>query len=96
VPPQGAYPAALNHVGDGREKEALGKAAGLTPQFGVNLTRSSRAAGFGAPPRHEKKTSLSRAGRRDQLIEAIGETSLKHRRMGRLQGRRFKRSQSRQ
>jgi uncharacterized cupin superfamily protein len=51
---RGVYPQPYSHVGDGREKTALGNVAGLT-QFGVNLTRLKPGAASALRHWHENE-----------------------------------------
>jgi len=51
---RGAYPQPYSHVGNGREKTALGNVAGLT-QFGVNLTRLKPGAASALRHWHENE-----------------------------------------
>jgi len=51
---RGAYPQPYSHVGNGREKTALGNVAGLT-QFGFNLTRLKPGAASALRHWHENE-----------------------------------------
>ena len=74
---KGVYPKPYNHVGDGREKTALGNAAGLT-QFGVNLTRLKPGAASALRHWHENEDEFVYVLEGEiALIEDSGETILK-------------------
>src|SRR5258706_6516755 len=74
---KGLYPQPYNHVGDGREKTALGNAAGLT-QFGVNLTRLKPGAASALRHWHENEDEFVYVLEGEiALIEDSGETVLK-------------------
>jgi uncharacterized cupin superfamily protein len=74
---KGLYPQPYNHVGDGREKTALGNVAGLT-QFGVNLTRLKPGAASALRHWHENEDEFVYVLEGEiALIEDSGETILK-------------------
>ena len=74
---KGAYPQPYSHVGDGREKAALGNAAGLT-QFGVNLTRLKPGAASALRHWHENEDEFVYVLEGEMvLIEDGGERLLK-------------------
>jgi uncharacterized cupin superfamily protein len=71
------YPAEFRDVVKGREKQALGKAAGLT-QFGVNLTRLKPGAASALRHWHEAEDELIYMLEGELvLIENEGETVLR-------------------
>jgi uncharacterized cupin superfamily protein len=74
---KGAYPPPYNHVGDGREKTALGNVAELT-QFGVNLTRLKPGAASALRHWHQQEDEFIYVLEGEiTLIEDDGETILK-------------------
>jgi uncharacterized cupin superfamily protein len=71
------YPQPFQHVVDGREKMALGNAAGLT-QFGVNLTRLKPGAMSALRHWHEQEDEFVYILEGEAvLVEDQGETALK-------------------
>jgi uncharacterized cupin superfamily protein len=71
------YPAEFRHVVNGREKQALGNAAGLT-QFGVNLTRLKPGAASALRHWHTAEDELIYLLEGElMLVENEGETVLR-------------------
>jgi uncharacterized cupin superfamily protein len=71
------YPQPLRQVVEGRSKQALGNAAGLT-QFGVNLTTLKRGAASALRHWHEKEDEFVYILEGEAvLIEEHGETMMK-------------------